>query len=168
MFRPTVPADALQLLALTAATGYFKPHEVETLDEVFVDYFKEARDDYGHLAFTWEEDGRPVGFVYYAPTEMTDRTWELWWIVVDPSRQGRGLGREMLRLVEDDIRRRDGRILLIETSSTPHYEPTRRFYLKNGYTLAAQVADYYADADDKVIFSRRLSQETGDRTQDTV
>lgn len=156
MFRPTIPTDTPHLLALTAATGYFKPHEVETLDEVFADYFKEARNEYGHLAFTWEEVGELIGFVYYAPTEMTDRTWELWWIVVDPARQGRGLGRQMLEWVEDDIRRRNGRILLIETSATPHYEPTRRFYLKNNYTLAAQIADFYADGDDKVIFSRRL------------
>ena len=161
MFRPTAPADTSQLLALTAATGFFKPHEVETLDEVLADYFKEARDDYGHLAFTWEEDGAPIGFAYYAPTEMTDRTWELWWIVVDPSRQGRGLGRQMLQFVEDDIRRRDGRILLIETSSTAHYEPTRRFYLKNDYALAARIADFYADADDKVIFSKRLQSIRG-------
>jgi ribosomal protein S18 acetylase RimI-like enzyme len=99
--------------------------------------------------------------VYYAPTEMTDRTWELWWIVVDPSQQGRGLGRQMLKWVEDDIRRRNGRVLLIETSSTPHYEPTRRFYLKNGYTLAAQIVDFYADADDKVIFSKHLQTNRG-------
>ena len=156
MFRPTVPADTPHLLALTAATGFFKSHEVETLDDVLADYHADAREQYGHLAFTWEDDGQPVGFVYYAPTEMTDRTWELWWIVVDTSRQGRGLGRQMLEFVEEDIQRRNGRILLIETSSTPHYDPTRRFYLKNNYTLAAQIADFYADADDMVIFSKRL------------
>lgn len=158
MFRPTVPADVPQLLAITTVTGFFKAHEVETLDEVFADYFKEARDDYGHLAFTWDEDGNPIGFVYYAPTEMTDRTWELWWIVVDPAHQGRGLGRQLLQFVEDDIRQRNGRILLIETSSTPHYKPTRRFYLKNNYALAAQITDFYADSDDKVIFSKHLAR----------
>lgn len=156
MLRPTVPADSPRLLALTAATGFFKPHEVETLAGVLDDYEAEAR-DYGHMCRTWDEADGPAGFVYYAPVEMTDNTWELWWIVVDPAHQGRGLGRRLLEAVEDDVRARGGRLMLIETSSTPHYDPTRRFYLKNGYTLAAQIAGFYADGDDKVIYAKRLA-----------
>jgi ribosomal protein S18 acetylase RimI-like enzyme len=67
---------------------------------------------------------------------MTDRTWYLYWIAVAKEGQSRGLGAEMLRAVEADIRRRDGRLFLIETSSLPHYEPTRRFYLAKGYEQA--------------------------------
>ena len=48
--------------------------------------------------------------------------------------------------------------MLIETSSLPHYEPTCAFYRKHGYTLAARVADFYADGDDKLIFSKRLGE----------
>ncbi len=155
MLRPTVPADTPALLALTAGTGVFKSHEVETLDEVLADYHAEAH-ELGHRAYTWDEGGEVIGFVYYGPAPMTDRTWELWWIVVGKARQGAGLGRRMLEYVEEDVRQHAGRVLLIETSSLPHYEPTRRFYLKYGYTLVAQIPDYYADGDDKVIFSKRI------------
>ncbi|NJS15555.1 MAG: GNAT family N-acetyltransferase, partial [Sphingopyxis sp.] len=72
-----------------------------------------------------EENAAPVGFVYFAPVAMTDRTWELWWIVVGKSQQGRGTGRWLLDRVELQITQQAGRLLLIETSSTPHYEPTR-------------------------------------------
>ena len=156
MFRPTVPADTPALLTLAEGTGVFKPHELEALQEVLDDYHA-VNHTFGHTAYTWEEDGTPAGFAYYAPTAMTDRTWELWWIAVEKSRQGRGLGRVMLDLVEQDVRRNAGRLLLIETSSLPHYEPTRRFYLKQGYALAAQIADFYADGDDKVIFAKRMA-----------
>ncbi|HEY3787759.1 MAG TPA: GNAT family N-acetyltransferase, partial [Urbifossiella sp.] len=70
--------------------------------------------------------------------------------------QGRGLGRQLLEFVEADIRARGGRLLLIETSSMPRYEPTREFYRKRGYGIAAQIPDYYTDGDGLVIYSKRL------------
>ena len=156
MLRPVTPADTEALVALTASTGVFKPLELETLREVLADYHDHDRNE-GHRAFAWEEeDGRIVGYVYHAPTPMTDRSWHLYWIAVDPSRQGRGLGGKLLAFVEGDIRERGGRLLVVETSSTPHYEPTHRFYLKHGYTLAATVPDLYADGDGMVVFTKRV------------
>jgi len=59
--------------------------------------------------------------------------------------------------VDRIIRRHGGRILLIETSSLPHYDPTRRFYLKHGYGQEAVLRDFYADGDDMVVFRKRLT-----------
>ncbi|HJZ55329.1 MAG TPA: hypothetical protein VKE74_10240 [Gemmataceae bacterium] len=75
--------------------------------------------------------------------------------------QGRGLGGRLLEFVEDDVRQLSGRLLLIETSSTPHYEPTRRFYRKYDYTLAATIPDYYADGDGMAVFSKRIAPVAG-------
>src|SRR5262249_26033010 len=110
----------------------------------------------GHKAVSYEQDGRLIGFAYYAPAAMTDRTWYLYWIAVSKQVQARGTGAAMLRHAEDDIRAAAGRLLLIETSSLPHYEPTRRFYLKHGYEVAAQLRDFYSDGDDMVVFRKRL------------
>ena len=46
--------------------------------------------------------------------------------------------------------------MFVETSGTPEYEATRRFYLKNGYDREAVLRDYYRDGDDMVVFRRRL------------
>jgi GNAT superfamily N-acetyltransferase len=156
MIRHATESDTPALLALTAGTGFFKPMEVETLAEVMSDYFASNRDEFGHRCFVWEEDGRIIGYVYDAPEEMTDRTWCLWWIAVEAGQQGRGLGAKLLAFVEEDTRALGGRLLVLETSDTPHYEPTRRFYLKHGYTAASVVPDYYADNDGRVVFLKRL------------
>jgi ribosomal protein S18 acetylase RimI-like enzyme len=156
MLRPAAPADTTALVPLAAATGVFKPHEIDALQEVLDDYH-EVNNTYGHRAVVWEEDRQPLGFVYYAPTAMTDRTWELWWIAVAPDRQGAGLGGRLLAFVEDEVRRAGGRLLFIETSSTPAYHPTRGFYLKHGYAVAATLSDFYADGDDKVVYSKRMT-----------
>jgi GNAT superfamily N-acetyltransferase len=155
MIRPTVPEDTPPLVALTEQTGMFKPLEVVALREVLDDYHAANRAD-GHLAVTYEYQGAPAAFAYYAPAPMTDRTWYLYWIAVRRGLQGGGVGGELLARAEEDVRRAGGRLLLIETSSLPHYERTRAFYLKHGYELHAVLRDFYADGDDMVVFSKRL------------
>jgi GNAT superfamily N-acetyltransferase len=153
MLRHTIPADTPTLLEIAAKTNVFKPHELVALREVLDDYHAEA---HGHVARTYEHDGRIAGFIYYAPAAMTDRVWYLYWIFVDKGIQTRGIGSMLLSACEDDIRDRRGRLLLIETSGLPHYEPTRRFYLKHGYALDATVHDFYEDGDDLNVFRKRL------------
>jgi ribosomal protein S18 acetylase RimI-like enzyme len=155
MLRPTVPADTETLLRLADATGVFKPLEIEALREVLDDYHA-ANQAAGHQSVTAEQGGRVVGFAYIAPAAMTERTWYLYWIAVTRELHGQGLGSQLLRHCEEAIRHAAGRILLIETSSLPHYEPTRRFYLKHGYEQAAVLRDFYADGDDMVVFRKRL------------
>jgi ribosomal protein S18 acetylase RimI-like enzyme len=105
---------------------------------------------------TLEQDGRPAGFAYYAPAAMTDNTWYLYWIAVDKNIQAKGLGTRLMQWVEADVRKLEGRVFFIETSSLPHYDSTRRFYLKLGYEVTAVLRDYYADGDDMVVFRKRI------------
>ena len=155
MIRPATPADTPDLLALTAATGVFKPLEVDTLREVLDDYYAHERAA-GARCFVLEGDGQLLGFEYHAPEPMTVGSWALWWIVVRADTQGQGLGRRLLAFAEADARERGAGVLFVETSGTPHYEPTRRFYLKYGYDQEARLRDYYAPGDDQVIFRKAL------------
>jgi GNAT superfamily N-acetyltransferase len=156
MIRPTTREETALLVDLTEATGLFKPLEVEALTEVFADYFAGNR-DYGHRSITADQDGMVMGFAYYAPAAMTDRTWYLYWIAVRKDIQARGIGTELLEYVEKDIREQHrGRMLFIETGSLPHYEKTRKFYVKNHYETHALLKDYYADGDSMVVFRKVL------------
>jgi ribosomal protein S18 acetylase RimI-like enzyme len=165
MIRPTVPDDTPVLLELAEETGVFKPLEIQALREVLDDYHAINREA-GHRSVTCEQAGRVVGFAYYAPAAMTDRSWYLYWIAVRKPIQARGIGGELLRHAEAEIRQAAGRVLFIETSSLPHYELTRRFYLKHGYEQMAVLRDFYADGDDMVVFRKRLS--TGSAPPGTV
>src|SRR5262249_115695 len=128
MIRPTIPADKQAILKLAEGTGVFKPHEIVALDEVISDYHADNEVD-GHHAITYEKDGQLIGFAYYAPPSMTDRTWYLYWIAVSKQTQAKGVGGRLLHHTEEAIRKLGGRILFIETSSLPHYDLTRKFYL---------------------------------------
>jgi len=155
MIRATVPADTPALLELARDTGVFKPAELTALGEVLDDYHSTNRDQ-GHVAVSAEEAGRILGFAYYAPSAMSERGWYLWWIAVRKDLQAKGIGGRLLTHAEEEIRGKNGRLLLIETSSQPHYEPTRKFYLKHGYDTAAVLKDFYADGDDMVVFRKRI------------
>jgi hypothetical protein len=62
--------------------------------------------------------------------------------------------------VERRLAQADARLVIIETSSQPLYEPTRAFYLRKGYAEVARVPDFYADGDDRVIFAKRIHPST--------
>ena len=161
MIRPTEPGDSPALIEIARGTGVFKPFEIVALGEVFDDYYAFER-QHGHQSILIEAEGRPQGFAYYAPAAMTDRAWYLYWIAVESGTQAKGLGSALLHRAEDEIRALQGRLFLIETSSLPHYDLTRRFYLKQGYEQAARIKDFYADGDDLVVFSKRLLPPAGD------
>jgi ribosomal protein S18 acetylase RimI-like enzyme len=155
MIRPTVPQDSAAIIQLTKVTGVFKPIEVEALKEVLDDYFA-TNQAQGHKSVTYEDHGTIVGYAYFAPTPMTVRTWHLYWIAVSKQTQAKGVGGKLLRHVEDAIRGEGGRMLLIETSTLPHYDLTRKFYLKHGYELDATVHDFYAEGDHMAVFRKRF------------
>ncbi len=154
MIRPTLPADTPELLDISQQTGVFKPLEIQALREVLDDYHAENHEMFGHRSVTYERDGRLLGFAYYAPAAMTVGTWHLWWIVVCKDLQARGLGTELLKFVEHDVAAQNGRVMFIETGSLPHYDPTRRFYLKHGYEQHAVLKDFYDAGDSQVVFRK--------------
>jgi ribosomal protein S18 acetylase RimI-like enzyme len=156
MIRATTPEDTPFLIELSEGTGVFSGLDMGALHEVLAEYHAAAHAE-GHRAVTCEQDGQVIGFAYFAPAAMTERTWYLWWIVVTKQIQARGVGSVMLRHVEEAIRAAGGRLLLLETSSLPSYELTRRFYLKNSYEVAAILKDYYADGNDMFVFRKRLA-----------
>ena len=159
MIRPTTPADLPRLLELTAGTGLFAGHDIDTLQGVLEDYLDAdpaENEDANHVCVTCEHGGAVTGYVYYAETEYADRVWYVWWVAVDKGAQGRGVGRELLGHAEADAGRRGCRLMLIETFGRAGYEPTRRFYLKAGHDREAVPRDYYRDGDDKVVFRKRL------------
>ena len=153
--RPSTSEDTAALLSISEATKMFKPIELIALREVLDDYHQ-INQAAGHLCFTLESRGQITGFTCFAEAAMTDRTWYLYWIAVNPAAQGQGLGSQLLQWTETVIQQKYGRQLLIETGSVPHYEPTRRFYLNHRYEQVAVVPDYYAEGDSMVVFRKRF------------
>ena len=166
--------DRARLSELLIATAAFSTEEVAVALELFdtchpaeASAASEGRDDTSDYEFTGAYDGdRLIGYVCFGPTPATDGTFDLYWLAVDPAAQGRGAGRALVKSVEQELARRGGRLLVVETSSRADYASTREFYARGGYAEAARVRDFYAPADDRIILTTRLTlQEGGVATQ---
>lgn len=149
-------ADPDRIRALVAATGFFSPDEIAIAGELADDCLAQgAASDYRFLLA--EEPGRLLGYACYGPIPGTRSSWDLYWIAVMPGLQRQGLGRALLEEVEEAIRAAGGTRIYVDTSSRDQYEPTRRFYRAGGYRLAAELQDFYAPGDGKVIFVREIA-----------
>jgi ribosomal protein S18 acetylase RimI-like enzyme len=152
--RPAVPADRERIQQILISTARFTRQEIGWAMEL-VDLVFAGRPEY-ETHVVEQPDGAVQGYVLFGATPMAEGVWDLYWIAVDPSQQGQGLGQVLLRFVENEVRRQAGRMLLIETSSKRSYAPTLRFYQRAGYHEISRIKDFYRIEDDKVVFSKSL------------
>ena len=142
-------ADMAAIGSIVETTGMFP---ADMLEDMMAPYFGGNEDE---LWFVIGETARAVA--YAVPERLTNRTWNQLLIAVDPAQQGQGLGKALMRNLEATVAARGGRLILVETSGVPDFEPTRTFYRAIGYTETARIPDFYDDGDDKIVFTRKLA-----------
>jgi ribosomal protein S18 acetylase RimI-like enzyme len=106
-----------------------------------------------------EREGILVGYICYGPTPMTDGTFDLYWIAAAPEVRGQGIGAALVSAMEGEIRRRNGRLVRVETSAMEAYGPTRGFYRSMQYMEEARFRDFYKVGEDLIILSKKISRE---------
>jgi len=156
MIRPMVISDKAEVMALIGATGFFRPEEIVVAEEL-IDVYLGLPDQKDYDVVVLERDGGEVaGYMTWGQTALTEGTYDLYWMAVSPEHQGKGLGRELVIWLEGQVAKLGGRMIVIETSSQPRYEPTRRFYTGLNYAEVARIPDFYQPGDDRVIYVKRL------------
>jgi len=156
MIIPATQADGPQIQSITARAGVFNQEEIECVGELWEEYLTSGSEECGYNFIVYKEGNQVLGFACYGPRDLTNGAFDLYWIAVDPSARGKGVGRALLTASENATREMGGRMLIAETSGTPHYEPTRKFYFGMGYENEASIKDFYATGDDLVIFIKRI------------
>ena len=157
--RTLEPQDRTPIEKMVISSGKFNDVEIATAIEL-VDEALEEGEKSGYIFAVLVDDKEHTfahGYACYGPVPLTQGVYDLYWIVVDPATQRRGLGRRLLEYVERDVVNREGRMLLIETSSQETYSATIRFYESRGYHLEARIRNFYRIGDDKLIFRKELA-----------
>lgn len=147
--------DPTAVKRLAEATGYFSTVETEVAQELVNERLSKGPESGYHFVFA-ELAGKLAGYACYGPVPLTASSYDLYWIVVSPEFQGRGLGRIMLQEAERLARQTGGTRLYADTSGRAQYGSTRAFYERVGFRREALLEDFYAPGDDKVIYSKRL------------
>ncbi|UCG38386.1 MAG: GNAT family N-acetyltransferase [bacterium] len=155
--RQTVrESDIKTVKHIVGSTGFFTEAETEMAGELVETYLSQGEKS-GYRFLFLEEGERTVGYACFGEISCAERRYDLYWIAVESGHQGKGYGKKLLEGVEKEIGRLGGEKIFIETSSRRQYLPTRQFYSARGYEIEAQLRDFYSWGDDKVIFSKTLS-----------
>jgi D-alanine-D-alanine ligase len=153
--------DPAAVRRLAEATGYFCAEEAAVAAELVIERLSKGPESGYHFIFA-EVDGRLAGYTCYGPVPLTASSYDLYWIVVSPDAQGKGLGRTLLEETERLARLAGGTRLYADTSGRPQYAGTRAFYERVGFRLEAVLEDFYAPGDDKVIYSKSFFTSAAD------
>jgi ribosomal protein S18 acetylase RimI-like enzyme len=156
LVRSLVGSDRVRVEKMTRATGLFRAEEIPVALEVFdaaVGYGRRPDPDYESAGA--EVDGYLVGWISWGPTPGTSGTFHLYWIVVDPTWQNRGVGSALMDEMERRLSRR-ARMVVVETAGRADYASTRAFYAGRAYRVAAEIHDYYSPGDDLVLFVKQI------------
>ncbi|MFL5402086.1 MAG: GNAT family N-acetyltransferase, partial [Gemmatimonadales bacterium] len=154
-------ADRPRIEEITRAVGRFREDEIPVALEVF-DAAVGDPPDQSYRVLGAEADSRLVGWICWGPTPCTLGTYDLYWMAVEPSLQGSGIGTALL--CEMERRLSDlARLIVVETAGRPDYAPTRAFYEARGYRATATIPEFYGPGDDQVVFVKRVGGEAGER-----
>jgi ribosomal protein S18 acetylase RimI-like enzyme len=154
--RPFEKQDLEPLVELVRATKVFRDEEIDVAREL-MEIVAEEKDQKDYVIYTYVDESNVVrGYYCLGFTPLTEATYDLYWIAVDPRMQGQGIGKQLLDHCEEYIRRQGGRLVIAETSSTAMYDVTRSFYMRNNYTEASRIKGYYAPEDDLVVYIKYL------------
>ncbi len=156
MISVATEADGSQICDIAARAGVFNQEEVDCVAALWEEYLADGPDVCGYNFIVDREGDRVLGFACYGPRDLTSGVFDLYWIAVDSNSHRNGVGRRLLTATEEAVIQAGGRMLIAETSGTPHYEATRKFYLSMGYSLEATIKDFYSEGDDLAIFVKRF------------
>ncbi len=154
--RAVRPGDRDRLEALLHRIENFTSEEVSVALELVDAAIRDPRGSGYEVLVCDRVDEILLGYVCYGPTPLTDGTFDLYWIAVDPDCRGRGVGRLLHDAMLADLRARGARLVRLETSSQDSYDGTMRFYEALGYEVVSRVRDFYRPGDDLFTLFLRL------------
>lgn len=155
VIAPVRPEDREALSELLHRIENFTPDEVVVALELVDAAIRDPRGSGYEVLVARDDAGTVVGYVCFGPTPMTEGTFDLYWIAVDPDARGRGVGRCLHEAMLANLKGRGVRLVRIETSSKDAYDGTLRFYEALGYEVVSRVRDFYRPGDDLVTLFLR-------------
>lgn len=126
----------------------------EYLDDMISDYFNNV--DTEDIWFTYIDNNKPIAIGYCVPEKFTEGTYNLLAIGVSKEFQRKGIASVMIKYIEELLKQKEVRILIIETSSNDTQIGARNLYPKIGYAQVGVIKEFWKEGEDKVIFWKKL------------
>ena len=112
----------------------------EGLENYFAHFYKIMLRYFGNSCFIAEDSDSVVGVVMGFFSQQHESTYFLWQIGVSPEHQGKGIGKNLLQYVEQELA--NAGIRRIEVTIDPENIPSKKAFDKSGYTnISEQIGE---------------------------
>jgi D-alanine-D-alanine ligase len=150
-----IPLDVESIKGLVESSTFFCSEELQIAVELVQERLAKGICSGYHFLFS-EQAGAVIGYACFGPIPGTRDSHDLYWIAVKNDQRGFGLGKVILKRVEQKVTTLGGKKIYVETSSRNQYKPTQAFYTKCGYKKEAVFKDFYSPGDDKIVYVKTL------------
>jgi ribosomal protein S18 acetylase RimI-like enzyme len=159
--------DSREYEQLARETGAFKDIELEILKETLQSWKSKPGDPYTILEL---RDGRTLaGFAVLSRAANTEFTFDVTNICVERVYKGKGVGRSLVTMLEEEaLRKVDSALVRFELSRLKEDAVGRGLFSELGYTLIGHIEDFYEEGNDYFIYAKHLSrvkQDEGDGSE---
>lgn len=148
--------DIEPIKEILKSTGFFYDYEIDVALELAALNVQKGEQESGYYFILAETDGKVTGYSCFGQTPCTRASYDLYWIAVHQQFKNKGIGKMLLAETEKAIKTAGGENIWVETASREQYTPTRKFYEHTGYHKAAELPDFYAPADNKVVYMKKV------------
>jgi D-alanine-D-alanine ligase len=162
LVRPVRAVDRAAVAAVAVGCGTFEAElHAEALDRLARAARRVRRP--GDPEALVAHAGREVGGVAaFAPVPLARGAYALEALAVRADLHGRGLGRQLLRAVEERLAALGARVLVAEVSSQPAFAAARAFLQRQGFRLVGDLPDFYRPDHARLTFAKYLPPATAD------
>jgi len=157
------PSDVQDVRRIVEASQFFSAAEVDVAVELVQERLQKGAASGYEFLFAEHpvlvQDRlrqQVIGYVCYGEIPCTVGSYDIYWIAISPDHQRNRIGQQLMQSVELAAKKLNARRLYIDTSGKPLYTPTRNFYVRCGYNIACELADFYAPGDSKIIFEKAI------------
>ena len=152
---PTTRDHRSAILEITATTPVFGKDDQEIVEELLDLYLAKGLAE-GYYFLSCLDANEVVAYTCFGPRPSTTGAYDLYWICTDTRRRQQGAGRRLMAEVEAQALERGGYLVALETSDTPAFTATRKFYETLGYTRIVHIEQFYSDTDGLVVYAKYL------------
>jgi ribosomal protein S18 acetylase RimI-like enzyme len=155
--RAMAGTDRPKIAELIVSVENFNQAEIDCALELVDIYLNNPNQSDYHVVVAEDAASRVRGYACWGPVPLTRDAYDLYWIAAHPDVRGRGFGRALMAHVEQKVQEKEGRLLVVETSSKSSYIGTVEFYVRLGYETVSRIKDFYDVGDDKLTMVKRFS-----------
>ena len=147
--------DVKSIRQMVQSAGVFSKEEIDVAEELAQDAAALGAESHYRFIFA-EIEQELAGYTCFGRIPLTDERYDLYWIVTDKAALRKGIASELMKRTKEAVKAIGGKAIYAETSSRAIYAPAQKFYIKNGFTLAATVKNFYSNGDDKLMYCLTL------------